>query len=41
MAQVVTVDLKQEKDFRFAIHFAEGIHVLYGDEAPGFPQDMP
>ena len=34
MAHVVTVDLKQEKDFRFAIQFAEGIPVLYGDEAP-------
>jgi uncharacterized OsmC-like protein len=34
MSQVVTVDLKQEQDFRFAIHFADGIPVLYGDEAP-------
>jgi len=34
MAHVVTVDLKQDKDFRFAIHFAEGIPVIYGDEAP-------
>jgi uncharacterized OsmC-like protein len=33
MAQVVSVNLKQDKDFRFAIHFAEGIPVLYGDEA--------
>jgi hypothetical protein len=34
MAHVVTVDLKQDKDFRFAIHFAEAIAVLYGDETP-------
>ena len=34
MAQVVTVDLKQDKDFRFAIQFGEGIPVLYGDETP-------
>ena len=34
MAHVVTVNLKQEKDFRFAIDFADGIPVLYGDEAP-------
>jgi uncharacterized OsmC-like protein len=34
MSQVVTVTLKQEKDFRFAIDFAEGIPVLYSDETP-------
>jgi len=34
MAHEVSVELKQDKDFRFAIHFAEGIPVLYGDEAP-------
>jgi len=34
MAHVITVNLKQEKDFRFAIDFAEGIPVLYGDETP-------
>jgi len=34
MAHVITVDLKQEKDFRFAIHFADGIPVVYADEAP-------
>lgn len=34
MSQTVTVKLKQEKDFRFAIHFGETIPVLYGDEAP-------
>ena len=34
MAHVVTVDLKQEKDYRFAIDFAAGIPVLYGDETP-------
>jgi uncharacterized OsmC-like protein len=34
MAQIISVDLKQDKDFRFAIHFSEGMPVLYGDEAP-------
>ena len=34
MTQVVTVNMKQEKDYRVAIHFAEGIPVLYGDEPP-------
>ena len=34
MAHSVTVNLKQDKDFRFAIHFSEGIPVLYGDETP-------
>lgn len=34
MAHVITVELKQEKDFRFAIDFAAGIPVLYGDESP-------
>ena len=34
MAQIVTVNLKQEQDFRFAIHFGDGIPVLYGDETP-------
>jgi uncharacterized OsmC-like protein len=34
MAQIVTVNLTQEKDFRFAIQFAEGIPILYGDETP-------
>ncbi len=34
MAHVVTVDLKQEMDFRFAIDFGGGIPVLYGDETP-------
>lgn len=34
MSQSVTVHLKQDQDFRFAIHFAEGTPVLYGDEAP-------
>ena len=34
MSQTVTVKLKQEKDFRFAIHFGETIPVLYGDETP-------
>ena len=34
MAHVVTVNLMQEKDFRFAIDFAGGIPLLYGDETP-------
>ena len=34
MAHVVSVNLKQEKDYRFAIDFAGGIPVLYGDETP-------
>jgi uncharacterized OsmC-like protein len=34
MAHAVTVNLKQEKDFRFAIDFGEDIPVLYGDETP-------
>lgn len=34
MAHVVNVDLKQDKDFRFAIDFGGAIPVLYGDETP-------
>jgi uncharacterized OsmC-like protein len=34
MAHAVTVNLKQETDFRFGIDFGEGIPVLYGDETP-------
>lgn len=34
MAHTVTVKLKQEKDFRFAIDFAGGIPLLYADETP-------
>jgi uncharacterized OsmC-like protein len=34
MAHAVTVSLKQEKDFRFAIEFAAGMPVLHGDETP-------
>ena len=34
MAHAVTVELKQDKDFRFAIYFGETIPVVYGDEAP-------
>ncbi|MFA5912639.1 MAG: OsmC family protein [Burkholderiales bacterium] len=34
MAHAITVTLKQEQDFRFAIDFAEGIPLLYGDETP-------
>ncbi len=34
MAHAITVSLKQEKDFRFAIEFGEGIPVLHGDETP-------
>ena len=31
---IITVNLKQEKDYRFAIEFGEGVPVLYGDETP-------
>lgn len=34
MSEVVTVSLKQDQDFRFAIHFAENMPVLFGDEPP-------
>jgi uncharacterized OsmC-like protein len=34
MPQVVTANLKQEQDFRFAIHFSDGMPDLYGDEPP-------
>src|SRR3989338_6275001 len=34
MSQVATANLKQEQDFRFAIHFSDGMPVLYGDEPP-------
>ncbi len=34
MAPVVTADLRQEEDYRFAIQFADGVPVLYGDEPP-------
>ena len=34
MAHAITISLKQEKDFRFAIEFGDGVPVLYGDETP-------
>ena len=34
MTHAITVKLKQEQDFRFAIDFGGGIPVLFGDEAP-------
>jgi uncharacterized OsmC-like protein len=34
MAHSITVQLKQEKDFRFAIEFGGTIPVLHGDETP-------
>ena len=34
MSQVVTVSLKQDTDFRFAIHFSDNVPGLYGDEPP-------
>jgi uncharacterized OsmC-like protein len=34
MTNIVKVSLKQEADFRFAIQFAEGMPVVYGDEPP-------
>jgi len=38
MSQTVTVNLNQEQDFRFAIHFADDIPILYGDEPPPLGQ---
>ena len=32
MSQVVTASLKQDQDFRFAIHFSDSMPVRYGDE---------
>ena len=32
MSEAVTAVLKQEQDYRFAIHFSEGMPVFYGDE---------
>ncbi|MBI4290527.1 MAG: OsmC family protein [Betaproteobacteria bacterium] len=34
MPQVVTANLTQEQDFRFAIAFADGIPQIHGDEPP-------
>lgn len=34
MSQVVTANLTQEQDFRFAIAFADGMPPIYGDEPP-------
>lgn len=34
MTKVVTAELNQERDFRFAIHFSDGMPDLYGDEPP-------
>ena len=34
MSELVKVELKQETDYRFAIHFGPSIPVLYGDEPP-------
>lgn len=34
MAHAISVKLTQEKDFRFAIQFGDGIPVVYGDETP-------
>lgn len=34
MSHEIEVVLTQEKDFRFAIRFGEGIPALHGDEAP-------
>lgn len=34
MSEVVTVRLNQDQDYRFAIEFAEGVPILYGDEPP-------
>ncbi len=34
MSHAIEVNLKQERDYRFAIEFGPGVPVLYGDEAP-------
>lgn len=34
MSQVVTANLKQVQDFRFAMNFGEGMPAIYGDEPP-------
>jgi uncharacterized OsmC-like protein len=38
MAQLVEVSLEQEHDFRFAIHFPEGVPTIHGDEHPPLGQ---
>jgi len=38
MSEIVTVSLKQDQDFRFAIHFGEAMSVLIGDEPPPLGQ---
>lgn len=34
MSKTVQVNLRQDRDFRFAIHFAEDLPPFYGDEPP-------
>ena len=34
MSHAIEVNLKQERDYRFAIEFGPGVPVLHGDEAP-------
>jgi len=34
MSEIVKANLEQEQDFRFAIHFGDGIPAIYGDEPP-------
>ena len=34
MGHSITVNLKQEKDFRFALEFGESVPTMYGDETP-------
>ena len=34
MPDTITVNLKQEKDFKFGLYFGVDIPVIYGDEAP-------
>lgn len=38
MSQIVTVNMKQEQDFRVAINFSDAMPVLYGDEPPPLGQ---
>jgi len=34
MSHAIEINLRQERDYRFAIEFGAGVPTLYGDEAP-------
>lgn len=38
MAQIVEVNLEQERDYRFAIHFPDDVPTIHGDERPPLGQ---